>query len=222
MRILVVDDELAMREALTQALKAEAYHITTAQDGEQALELACSQKFHLILLDVMMPKIDGLTVCRELRKRGKTVPILMLTARARVEDCVAGLDSGADDYLVKPFSLAELLARVRAMLRKSKRTQIPSTLRLGKATIDLNKQVCILGAQQTELNSKECGMLKLLAENAGGVVTRDQFLDQVWDYHANPTERTVDNFITELRRKIGDTERTILVTVRGAGYRLDI
>lgn len=220
MRILVVDDELPMRTALTESLRAEGYHVTSAKDGEQALELAFAAEYSLILLDVMMPKIDGLTVCRELRKRGNITPVLMLTARARVEDCVAGLDSGADDYLVKPFSLRELLARVRVHARKAERAQVPDPLNIGLATVYLKKQRCEINGECLPLNTKECGILQLLAEHRGEAVSREQFLDQVWGYHASPTERTVDNFITELRRKIGDSDRNHLQTVRGQGYRL--
>jgi len=222
MRILVVDDELPMRTALTELLQSEGYRVTSAQDGEQALEMACGTDYDLILLDIMMPKIDGLTVCRELRKRGRTMPILMLTARARVDDCVAGLDSGADDYLVKPFSLTELLARVRAQLRKATRHHTPDVLQIGRATVHLKQQTCQIGNQTTDLNTKECGILTLLAQHAGEVVTREQFLDSVWGYHAAPTARTVDNFITELRRKLGEDAKSPqhLITVRGSGYRL--
>ena len=224
MRILVVDDELAMRVALTEALQSEGYRVTSAQDGEQALEMACCQAYDLVLLDIMMPKIDGLSVCRELRKRGRRMPILMLTARARVEDCVAGLDSGADDYLIKPFSLNELLARVRAQLRKSTRQHTLNILQIGKAEVNLKQQTCCIGGHSIELNAKECGILRLLSQQAGAVVTREQFLDTVWGYHATPTARTVDNFITNLRRKLGENAKAPqhLITVRGIGYRLHV
>ena len=211
-----------MRTALTELLQSEGYRVTSAQDGEQALEIACQNDYDLILLDIMMPKIDGLTVCRELRKRGRTMPILMLTARARVSDCVAGLDSGADDYLVKPFSLTELLARVRAQLRKATQHHTPDILQIGQATVHLKQQTCQIDGETIDLNIKECGILTLLAQHVGEVVTREQFLDTVWGYHATPTARTVDNFITELRRKLGEDGKSPqhLITVRGAGYRL--
>ena len=222
MRILVVDDELPMRTALTELLQSEGYRVSSAQDGEQALETACQNDYDLILLDIMMPKIDGLTVCRELRKRGRTMPILMLTARARVDDCVAGLDSGADDYLVKPFSLTELLARVRAQLRKATQHHTPDILHIGRATVYLKQQTCQIDTQTVDLNTKECGILTLLVQHAGEVVTREQFLDTVWGYHASTTARTVDNFITELRPKLGEDAKSPqhIITVRGSGYRL--
>lgn len=224
MRILVVDDELAMRTALSELLQSEGYHVASANDGEQALKLACDSDFDLILLDVMMPKLDGLSVCRELRKRGRQMPILMLTARARVQDCVAGLDSGADDYLIKPFSLNELLARVRSQLRKTHRNKAPNQFQIGHATINLKQQLCRIEGQSIELNPKECGILRLLMQRPGEVISRDQFLDQVWDYNAFPSNRTVDNFIAELRRKLGEDAKSPrhLLTVRGIGYRLQL
>jgi len=222
MRILVVEDELSMRMALTEALRSENYHVTTASDGEEALEIALASDFAMILLDIMMPKINGLSVCKELRKRGKKTPVLMLTARARVEDCVAGLDSGADDYLIKPFSLRELLARVRVHTRKTSQPPVADTIIIGEVTIDFHRQLCEINNETIGLNTKECGILRLLAERQGGVVTRDEFLDQVWGYHASPTTRTVDNFIKELRKKLGKTGKSHLITVRGRGYRLKI
>ena len=222
MRILVVEDELPMRMALTEALRSEGYHVTTASNGEEALETAFSTNFAMILLDVMMPKINGLSVCKELRKRGNKTPVLMLTARAGVEDCVAALDSGADDYLVKPFSLRELLARVRVHTRKVSQPPVPDTITIGEATINFKKQLCKINSETIGLSTKECGILRLLAELQGGVVTRDEFLDRVWGYHSSPTTRTVDNFIKELRKKLGETGKNHILTVRGQGYRLKI
>lgn len=221
MRILVVDDELPMRVALSECLQSEGYRVRAASDGEEALEVVFSEEFDLILLDVMMPQIDGFAACAEMRKRGVKVPVLMLTARGMVDDRVKGLDSGADDYLVKPFSLKELLARVRALLRRKERAEVPTKLKLKSVEIDLQGRTLLVEGEVRELNAKEVGILKLLLEFQGEVVTRDRFLDEVWGYHANPTSRTVDNFIAELRKKLGK-DGTMLKTVRGEGYRLDI
>lgn len=224
MKILVVDDELPMRTAITEALRAETYKVTAAENGEQALEKALTTHHDLILLDVMMPILDGFATCRELRKRGLKTPIIMLTARGTIDDRVNGLDSGADDYLVKPFSLKELLARVRAQLRKTQRQTLPDTLKIGRATLDLKHRTITNNNKTTPLNTKETGILTTLLENKNQVVTRDQILNTVWEYNAYPSTRTVDNFITELRKKLGENAKspTHLQTIRGEGYRLNI
>ncbi|MGC6464974.1 MAG: response regulator transcription factor [Akkermansiaceae bacterium] len=220
MRILVVDDELPMRMALMEALKAESYRVTSSENGEEALEKIFEGEFDLILLDVMMPKLDGFAVCREVRKRGVKTPVLMLTAKGMVDDRVKGFDSGADDDLVKPFSLKELLARVRALVRRVERAEIIESAEVGGAKIDFQTRTCEVGGKVFEMNAKEIGILQLLCENRGKVVNRDRFLDEVWGYHANPTSRTVDNFIAELRKKLGEQGAACLKTVRGEGYRL--
>ena len=225
MRILVADDELPMRTALVETLKAEGYRVTAACDGERALELACSEPFDLVLLDVMMPKLDGFAVCRELRKRGRDLPILMLTAKGGIDDRVTGLDSGADDYLAKPFSLRELLARVRSLLRRREReAAVPEVLHIGTARVDFARRQLTREGQVHPLSEKETGMLRLLAAARGATVPRETFLDVIWGYHAYPSTRTVDNFITSLRAKLepDPTHPRHLLTIRGAGYRLEI
>jgi DNA-binding response OmpR family regulator len=224
MRLLVIEDEAPMRTALVETLRAEGYRVLGAADGPAGLELACTEAFDLILLDVMMPGLDGFAVCRELRRRGRSVPVLMLTAKGQVDDRVAGLDSGADDYLVKPFSLKELLARVRALLRRAERGQaVPGVLAIGAAVIDFGRAVVTRDGGDHPLSDKECGMLRVLAAHPGEPVSREKFLDEVWGYHAYPSTRTVDNFITGLRAKLEDdpTRPRHLVTVRGVGYRLE-
>ncbi|MCW1886122.1 response regulator transcription factor [Luteolibacter flavescens] len=224
MRLLVVEDEAPMRTALVETLKAEGYRVHSAAEGVAGLELACTEPFDLVLLDVMMPGLDGFAVCRELRKRGRTMPVLMLTAKGQVDDRVEGLDSGADDYLVKPFSLKELLARVRALLRRRERDEaLGGELVIGSATVDFTKRLLVRGETRHDLSEKETGMLRLLATHAGEVVSRERFLDVVWGYHAYPSTRTVDNFIAALRAKLeaDPASPRHLVTVRGAGYRLD-
>jgi DNA-binding response OmpR family regulator len=224
-RILVVEDELPMRQALEDVLAGEDYRVLTAADGERGLQRALEEKPDLILLDIMMPKLDGYAVCAELRRLSNPVPILMLTAKGQVEDRVTGLDAGADDYLVKPFSTEELLARVRALLRRSRRQgQAPTKLKLGEVDIDLARQTARCGRKPVHLTAKEFAMLRLMAEAPGEPVSRERFLDAVWGYTAFPTTRTVDNHIASLRGKIEkDPEAPRwLITVHGVGYKLDL
>lgn len=223
MRILVVEDELPMRAALADTLASEGYRVRCASDGEAGLEVACAEPFDLVLLDVMMPKLDGFAVCRALRKRGKLMPVLMLTAKGMVDDRVEGLDCGADDYLVKPFSLRELLARVRALLRRHERQHaVPESLRIGLASIDFATGTLTRDGKTTALPAKELGMLRLLVARKGQTVSREEFLDIVWGYHAYPSTRTVDNFISALRARIEEepSAPVHLLTTRGEGYRL--
>jgi len=222
-RILIVEDETAMRRALEDVLAAEGYRVLTAADGENGLDRAIAEKPDLILLDIIMPRLDGYAVCEEIRRLSNPVPILMLTAKGQVEDRVAGLDVGADDYLVKPFSTDELLARVRALLRRMHRTTDgPPKLELGDVSIDLVRQSARRGKKELHLTAKEFAMLRLMAEAAGEPVSRERFLDVVWGYTAFPTTRTVDNHIASLRSKIerNPDEPRWLKTVHGVGYKL--
>ncbi|MEO5913175.1 MAG: response regulator transcription factor [Luteolibacter sp.] len=224
MKLLIIEDEVPMRTALVETLAAEGYRVQSAADGIAGLEMACTGDFDLILLDVMMPGLDGFAVCKALRQRGRDMPVLMLTAKGQVDDRVEGLDSGADDYLMKPFSLKELLARIRALLRRRERNQsVPDLLEIGTATIDFRRCLVTRGGQEHSLSDKESGMLRLLAANSGEAVSREKFLDVVWGYHAYPSTRTIDNFITTLRAKLESDSANPrhLVTVRGIGYRLD-
>jgi len=224
-RILIIEDELPMRTALQDVLAGEGYRVLTASDGEAGLRRALSEKPDLILLDIMMPKLDGFSLCAELRRLSNSVPILMLTAKGQVEDRVTGLDAGADDYLVKPFSTEELLARVRALLRRMQRkTNSPTTLTFGDARVDLIKQTAFKGKKPFHLTAKEFAMLRLMAESAGEPVSRERFLDIVWDYTAFPTTRTVDNHLASLRRKLerNPNEPRWLKTVHGVGYKLEL
>ena len=224
-RILIIEDEVPMRTALQDVLGVEGYRILTAADGESGLERAIKEKPDLILLDIMMPKLDGYAVCEELRRLGNSVPILMLTAKGQVEDRVTGLDVGADDYLVKPFSTEELLARVRALLRRTKRQgHAPVKLRLGEVEIDLVRQTAVRGRRPLHLTAKEFAMLRLMAKAAGEPVSRERFLDAVWGYTAFPTTRTVDNHIASLRGKLEANPEAPrwIKTVHGVGYKLEL
>lgn len=224
-RILLVEDELPMRLALKDILESEGYRIQTASDGDAGLGLAIEQEPELILLDVMLPKLDGVALCAELRRLAIPTPVLMLTARGQVEDRVAGLDSGADDYLVKPFSTEELLARVRALLRRRvPETPTPSMLILGDAQIDFARLTAFRGERALHFTAKEYAVLRLLAQARGEPVTRQRFLDLVWGCSAFPTTRTVDNHIASLRSKLEKEPNSPqwILTVHGVGYRLEM
>ena len=224
-RILVVEDELPMRTALQDCLAGEGYRVLTAADGEAGLQRALKEKPDLVVLDVMMPRMDGFAVCAELRRLGQDIPVLMLTAKGFVQDRVRGLDAGADDYLMKPFSADELLARVRALLRRWRKTERSLTeLALGDLRIDFAHLKAWRKQKALNLTAKEFAILRLLAEADGEPVTRERFLDVVWGYTAFPTTRTVDNHIAGLRGKIErdpDHPRWIQ-TVHGVGYRLEV
>jgi DNA-binding response OmpR family regulator len=222
-RILIVEDELPMRTALHDCLAGQSYRVLLAPDGESGLTKALAEEPDLLLLDVMMPRLDGFALCAELRRLGRTLPILMLTARGRVADRVRGLDVGADDFLSKPFSREELLARVRALLRRTRTADQPlSSLVLGEVRIDFVTQRAWRNESPLHLTTKEFAMLRLLASPAGTPVTREKFLDVVWGYTVFPTTRTVDKHIVSLRTKIEpDPERPRFIeTVHGLGYRL--
>jgi DNA-binding response OmpR family regulator len=224
-RILIIEDEAPMRTALADLLASEGYRVLTAADGESGLKRALAEKPDLILLDIMLPKLDGFALCAELRRLANDVPVLMLTAKGQIEDRVTGLDAGADDYLVKPFSTEELLARVRALLRRVERkTKSPVKLKLGETEIDLARQTAFRGKRPVHLTAKEMAMLRLMAEAEGEPVTRERFLDVVWGYTAFPTTRTVDNHIASLRAKLekNPDEPRWLKTVHGVGYKLEL
>jgi DNA-binding response OmpR family regulator len=223
-RILIVEDELPMRTALEDCLAGEGFRVISAADGEAGLERAMKEKPDLILLDVMMPRLDGFAVCAELRRLGIATPVLMLTAKGQVRDRVIGLDSGADDYLVKPFSTDELLARVRALLRRVQRpSEAVREITLGETQIDFIRQNVMRKRKPIHLTAKEFAMLRLLAEAKGEPVSREKFLDAVWGYAAFPTTRTVDMHVASLRRKLekNPDEPRWIKTVHGVGYRLE-
>ena len=225
MKILVVDDERAVRESLRRALELEGYTVDLADDGEEALERLGSSdegEADAVILDVLMPGIDGLEVCRRLRADGNAVPVLMLTARAEVDSRVAGLDAGADDYLPKPFALAELLARLRALLRRAGNgDEAGDVLRFSDLELDLGTREVRRGRRPIELTRTEFALLELFLRNPRQVLTRSIIFERVWGYDFGPTSNSLDVYIGYLRRKTeeGDASR-LIHTIRGVGYAL--
>jgi DNA-binding response OmpR family regulator len=224
-RVLVVEDDLAILRGLRDNLEYESYEVLTATDGDQGYALLQEKKPHLIILDLMLPRMSGYELCRKARGEGIMTPILMLTARGEEIDRVLGLDLGADDYVTKPFSVPELMARVRAILRRVPGAQagdLPSELRFGDVTVDFKRFEAHKGGRSVDMSRKEYGVLRLLAARAGEVVTRDELLNEVWGYNQFPTTRTVDNHIALLRNKLENipAEPCHLITVHGVGYKL--
>ncbi|MGB2622298.1 MAG: response regulator transcription factor [Candidatus Acidiferrum sp.] len=218
MRILLVEDDPGVRRFVVKGLREQAYAVDTAATGEEALYQADINEYDLIILDVMIPEPDGFEVCRRLRKSGKRMPILMLTARDAVEDRVSGLDRGADDYLTKPFEFRELLARLRALLRRSSELR-PPRLSIGDLVLDTAAQSASRGGHAISLTHKEYALLEYLVRNAGRVVSRADIAEHVWDESFDPFSNLIEVYINRLRRKI-DSEGTasVLQTRRGAGY----
>jgi len=216
-----VDDEPAIVRGLEDNLRFEGYQTVSATNGEDGLALALSDAPDLVLLDIMMPKMSGWDVCRELRRRGVDVPVIMLTARGAEVDRVLGLEIGADDYVTKPFSLRELLARVRAVLRRPGPRQKFEEFAFGDVRIRLRGRQVFRAGREVRLTRKEFDLLVFLVEHRGEVVTRERLLDEVWGYDRFPTTRTVDTHVLRLRRKFeADPDRPAwILTVHGQGYK---
>lgn len=224
-RILIIEDDQAILRGLKDNLEFESYEILTAVDGKEGYELARNEDPDLIVLDLMLPRMNGYEICQQLRSEGRNTPILILTARGEEGERIRGLDLGADDYVTKPFSVPELLARVRAILRRTEGSGAlikVNQLQFDDVFVDFNRFEARNGDQELKLSRKEFGVLRLLAEREGEVVTRDELLDQVWGYDQYPTTRTVDNHIASLRAKLeqNPSEPRRLLTVHGVGYKL--
>jgi two-component system, OmpR family, copper resistance phosphate regulon response regulator CusR len=221
MRVLVVEDDPKVGAFLQKGLREEQYAVDLVRDGEDALEAGLLHGYDVILLDVLLPRRNGFSVCRGLRARGVRTPILMLTARDTVEDKVAGLADGADDYLTKPFSFEELLARVRALLRRAQDYRTPF-LRVADLELDPVRRQAVRGARRVALTGKEYALLEYLMRNRGRVATETMILEHVWDMNYQGGSNVVNVYINYLRRKIdGEGETKLLHTVRGHGYLLD-
>ena len=218
MRILVVEDEKKVASFLKKGLEEEYYAVDTAFDGEEGLALAQINEYDLIILDIMLPKVDGMEVLRRIRGNGSSVPILMLTAKDSIEDIISGLDSGSDDYLTKPFSFAELLARVRALLRR-KMKEKTDILRVGDLSLSTSTHQVKRGERKIELTAKEYALLEYFMRNPNRILTRTLITEHVWDYHFDPSTNVVDVYVNYLRKKIDQGfEKKLIHTIRGSGY----
>lgn len=221
-KILTVEDDPAILRGLSDNLRFEGYEVITAADGETGYQLQREQKPDLIVLDLMLPRMSGLEFCRKLRGEGIQTPILMLTARSEEPDRVLGLDLGADDYVSKPFSVRELMARIRALLRRSQSTpDLPCELRFDNVEIDFRRYEARRDGQAFEMTRKEFAILRFLASRSGEVVSRDELLNEVWGYESYPSSRTVDNHVAGLRAKLerDSSQPEHLKTVHGVGYK---
>jgi DNA-binding response OmpR family regulator len=221
-RILVIEDDPAISRGLADNLRFESHDVLTAADGDEGYRLLRDRQPDLVVLDLMLPGLSGFELCRKARADGSTVPILMLTARSDEADRVLGLDLGADDYVTKPFSIREVLARVRALLRRSQPPAVDlHELRCDDVVVDFRRYQATRAGAAVDMTRKEFGLLKTLASRAGEVLTRDDLLNHVWGYDALPTTRTVDNHVASLRAKIerDPAAPRHLVTVHGVGYK---
>ena len=222
MDILIIEDDVSILRGLKDNLTFEGYRVHTSTDGQEGLKLALEKHIDLLLLDIMLPGMNGYEICRRLKKEKPQLPVIMITARGSEMDTVAGLDIGADDYISKPFGIPELLARVRAVLRRSSTDeQEIETYSFGNVSLDFKKFQATVNNEQTELSSKEFAIMKYLIEHEQEVIHRHELLEKVWGFDVTPTTRTVDNYILDLRKKLeGDPSNPKhIITVRGAGYK---
>ncbi len=221
-KILIAEDEPHMRLGLKDNLEFESYEVELAKDGQEALQKATRLPFDLIILDVMMPELSGFDVCKQLRKKEIDTPIIFLTAKGEEIDKVLGLELGADDYVIKPFSLRELLARVKAVLRRSTKGVSHEKIKIGQVTFDFQKYEATKHKDEVKFSYKEFEIIHHLWNQCNQIVSRDELLREVWGYETQPTTRTVDNFILKIRQKIEDNpnDPKFILTVHGAGYKL--
>ena len=219
--VAIIEDDESVRSSLKLNLELEGYHVVCGADGEEGIQIVAAEKPDLIILDVMMPKKDGLQTCRELRNEGISTPLILLTARSAEVDKVLGLELGADDYLAKPFGMMELIARVKALLRRTQVMHAVDTIHFDDVAIDFKAYKAERNEIPLELSAREYRLLRYLVAKAGTVVTRDELLDEVWGYNSYPSTRTVDNHIARLRQKIEVNHENPkhILTVHGVGYR---
>ena len=222
--ILVVEDEPQLALGLKDALEFEGFRVLTCGTGREGVVLAKSERPHAVLLDLMLPDINGYQVCEEIRKSDGFVPILMLTAKSQEADKIRGLDAGADDYVTKPFSVGELVARLRAIFRRTQPRSESQLLTIGEASVNLSAHTLQRGSDVESLSFYEVELLRLLHERVGQPVSRDEILNKIWGLEATPTNRTIDNFIVKLRRKIerSPDKPEHILTVYGFGYKLNL
>ena len=219
MRALIIEDDQTIADFVARGLREAGFAVDTAPDGEAGLSLALNEPYDAAIVDLMLPKRDGLAVIDELRKRGRSTPVLILSARRSVDDRVRGLQAGGDDYLTKPFAFAELLARVQALVRRASRVPEPTTLSLGDLTLDLLTRKVTRGTTAIDLRPREFALLEYLLRNAGKVVSKTMILSHVWEYNFDPQTNIVDVLVSRLRDKLDRPfEVKLLHTVRGVGY----
>ena len=225
-RILIVEDEPNMQKGLKDNLEFDGYEADVAGDGETGLDMIMKNEYHLILLDVMLPKLSGFDVCKTVRKKGIKIPIILLTAKGEEIDKVRGLELGADDYITKPFSLRELLARIKAVLRRSPdptaNTDDNSFVTLGRLSVNFDNYEAFDGETNLKMTAKELDLLRYLWKHKNTIVSRDDILDNIWGYDYQPSTRTIDNFIVKLRQKIEENpnQPKIILSLYGLGYKL--
>ncbi len=218
MRILLVEDEVKLAHAIKRALELQKYAVDVVHNGKEGLDFAIGESFSLIILDVMLPEIDGIEICKRIRSAGIHTPVMMLTAKGQITDKVTGLDVGADDYMVKPFSFEELFARIRALVRRPAQTNEP-ILQIKDLTLDPRTFVVKRGDKEIELSAKEFSLLEYLLRNKNTVLTKDQIIAHIWDYDSNILPSTIEVHVKHLRDKIDQQGETSLIhTIRGRGY----
>ena len=222
MRILLIEDDLKLASFILKGFKEAGFAVDHCADGEDGLHMALSEPYDAAIVDIMLPKLDGFALIDELRKRKITTPVIILSAKRSVEDRIKGLQTGSDDYLVKPFSFAELLARVQALIRRASGTAEPSTLEVGDLSMDLLTRKVTRGGKKIDLPPLEFSLLEYLMRNAGNVVSKTMIMEHVWDYNFDPQTNVVEVRICKLRDKIdSDFEKKMIHTVYGAGYVLE-
>ncbi len=219
MRVLIIEDDKSVASYLATGLQENGYQVTHASEGDTGQQIAMNEEFDVLIIDRMLPAIDGLTIVQSFREAGKKTPVLILSALAEVDDRVKGLQAGGDDYLTKPFALSELLARIEALIRRAKTANIETVLRVGDLELDMLARTVKRAGQEIDLQPREFRLLEYLMRHAGQVVTRTMLLENVWDYHFDPQTNVIDVHISRLRGKIDkEFARPLLHTVRGAGY----
>ncbi|RMD86026.1 MAG: DNA-binding response regulator [Candidatus Dadabacteria bacterium] len=222
MRVLLVEDDSRTAEFISDGLRREGFAVDRAADGEQGLEFAVSAPYDVAVVDVMLPRLDGLSLIDRIRKRGIDFPVLVLSAKSSVDDRIKGLQAGGDDYLVKPFAFSELAARIQALIRRASRAVEPSTLSVGPLRMDLRRRKVFRGEDEIVLQPKEFALLEYLMRNHGRVVSKTMIVEHVWDYNFDPQSNVVEARICCLRDKIDRAyERPLLHTIRGVGYVLE-
>jgi two-component system copper resistance phosphate regulon response regulator CusR len=220
MRILLVEDERSAARMIAKGLREHGHAVDLAGDGDAAVQQAAVVTYDIVILDLMLPLKNGLEVCRDLRSKGDAVPVLMLTARDAVDDRIAGLDAGADDYLTKPFHFGELLARVRALTRRKGLPLVPERLQCGALALDTRSQEARVDGQVIELTAREYMLLEYLCRQAGAVVSREEIAERVWDDRYDPCSNVIDVYVQRLRKKLDRGRHSFIRTRRGAGYQL--